>query len=156
MYGSPLEHTNCYTWGSTHPNPFEPLYYRGNTDHKVISYELRVVQPIIHDPVSGLSTYVNSNQPPVSNGRGGDPQFSRSRSHQILTRWVLWPVQEKVSTRYRHGRVGCLDDTVRVVESSAEVNTAQLVGAQDGTVVVPTMRQGLVSSSVTVFHYIIP
>ena len=58
--------------------------------------------------------------------------------------------------RYRQGRVGCLDDTVRVVASSAEVNTAQLVGAQDGTVVVPTVRQGLVSSSVTVCHYIIP
>ena len=34
-------------------------------------------------------------------------------------------------------RVGCLDDIVRVVEVSAEVNHAQLVGAQDGTVIVP-------------------
>lgn len=34
--------------------------------------------------------------------------------------------------------VGCLDDIVRVVEESAEVNHAQLVGAQDGTVSVLT------------------
>ena len=39
---------------------------------------------------------------------------------------------------FRHTRVGCLDDIVRVVEESAEVNHAQLVGAQDGTVIVPT------------------
>ena len=39
---------------------------------------------------------------------------------------------------FRRTRVGCLDDIVRVVEESAEVNHAQLVGAQDGTVIVPT------------------
>jgi hypothetical protein len=39
---------------------------------------------------------------------------------------------------YRRTRIGCLDDIVRVVESSATVNHAQLVGTQDGKVVVPT------------------
>jgi hypothetical protein len=39
---------------------------------------------------------------------------------------------------YRCTRIGCLDDIVRVVESSATVNHAQLVGTQDGKVVVPT------------------
>lgn len=39
---------------------------------------------------------------------------------------------------FRRTRVGCLDDIIRVVEESAEVNHAQLVGAQDGTVIVPT------------------
>ena len=38
---------------------------------------------------------------------------------------------------YKRTKVGCLDDIVRVVETSAEVNHAQLVGKQDGTVVVP-------------------
>ena len=32
--------------------------------------------------------------------------------------------------RYRHTIVSCMDDIVRVVEQSAEVNAAQLVGAQ--------------------------
>ena len=39
---------------------------------------------------------------------------------------------------YRRTNIGCLDDIARVVEESAEVNHAQLVGAQDGTVIVPT------------------
>ena len=39
---------------------------------------------------------------------------------------------------YRRTRIGCLDDIVRVVESSAAVNHAQLVGTQDGKVLVPT------------------
>ena len=39
---------------------------------------------------------------------------------------------------FRRTKIGCLDDIVRVVESSAEVNHAQLVGAQDGSVIVPT------------------
>ena len=39
---------------------------------------------------------------------------------------------------YRRTRIGCLDDIVRVVESSAAVNHAQLVGTQDGKVIVPT------------------
>ena len=38
---------------------------------------------------------------------------------------------------FRRTKVGCFDDIVQVVES-AEVNDAQLVGAQDGTVIVPT------------------
>ena len=38
---------------------------------------------------------------------------------------------------FRRRRVGYLD-IVRVVEESAEVNHAQLVGAHDGTVIVPT------------------
>ena len=39
--------------------------------------------------------------------------------------------------RFRHTRVGCLDDIVRVVETSAEVNVTQLVASQDGTTIVP-------------------
>lgn len=39
---------------------------------------------------------------------------------------------------YHCTKIGCLDDIVRVVEGSAEVNHAQLIGRQDGTVVVPT------------------
>ena len=39
---------------------------------------------------------------------------------------------------YRRTKIGCLDDIVRVVESSAVVNHAQLVGTQDVQVIVPT------------------
>ena len=46
---------------------------------------------------------------------------------------------------FRRTRVGCLDDIVRVVEESAEVNHAQLVGAQDGTVIVPTYNWQITS-----------
>jgi hypothetical protein len=37
---------------------------------------------------------------------------------------------------FRRTKVGCLDDIVKVVESSAVVNHAQLVGTQDGQVLV--------------------
>ena len=40
--------------------------------------------------------------------------------------------------QYRHSKIGCLDDIVRVVEQSAVVNHTQLVGKQDVTVLVPT------------------
>lgn len=40
--------------------------------------------------------------------------------------------------RYRRCAVNCLDDMVRVVESSANVNTAQIVGDQAGETCVPT------------------
>ena len=39
---------------------------------------------------------------------------------------------------YRKSKIRCLDDIVRVVEKSAAVNCAQLVGTQDGRVLVPT------------------
>ena len=39
---------------------------------------------------------------------------------------------------FRRTKIGCLDDIVKVVESSAVVNHAQLVGTQDGEVLVPT------------------
>ena len=39
---------------------------------------------------------------------------------------------------FRRTKVRCLDDIVKVVESSAVVNHAQLVGTQDGQVIVPT------------------
>ena len=39
---------------------------------------------------------------------------------------------------YRRTKIGCLDDIARVVEKSAEANHAQLVGTQDGRVLVPT------------------
>ena len=40
--------------------------------------------------------------------------------------------------KFRRTAVSCLDNLVGVVESSAEVNTAQLVGTQSGEVMVPT------------------
>ena len=40
--------------------------------------------------------------------------------------------------RYRRTFVSCLQDVVDVVNASADVNVAQLVGTQDGEVVVPT------------------
>ena len=39
---------------------------------------------------------------------------------------------------YRRTKIGCLDNIVKVVESSAVINHAQLVGTQDGQVIVPT------------------
>ena len=39
---------------------------------------------------------------------------------------------------FRRTKVGCLDDIVWVVEKSAKVNHVQLVGTQDGQVLVPT------------------
>lgn len=39
---------------------------------------------------------------------------------------------------YRRTKINCLDDIVRVVETSAVVNHAQPVGTQDGRVLVPT------------------
>ena len=39
---------------------------------------------------------------------------------------------------FRRTRVGCLDDIVLIGEQSADANHAQLVRAQDGTVIVPT------------------
>ena len=39
---------------------------------------------------------------------------------------------------FKRTKVGCLDDLVNVCEGSAKVNKSQLVGTQDGTVVVPT------------------
>ena len=39
---------------------------------------------------------------------------------------------------FRRSKVGCLDDIARVVEKSTVVNHAQLVGTQDGEVIVPT------------------
>lgn len=42
-----------------------------------------------------------------------------------------------VKQRFRRTKVGCLADIARVVNESAVVNYAQLVGTEDGTVVVP-------------------
>ena len=42
--------------------------------------------------------------------------------------------------RFRRTKVDCLDDIVRVVESSAAINHAQLVGTQSGETVVPTFK----------------
>ena len=39
--------------------------------------------------------------------------------------------------KFRRTKVGCLDDIVRVVNDSAKVNYAELVGREDGTVLVP-------------------
>ena len=46
--------------------------------------------------------------------------------------WVFGLVKQK----YRKTKVGCLDDIVKVVEDLAHVNFAQLVGLEDGTVIV--------------------
>ena len=40
--------------------------------------------------------------------------------------------------KFRRTKVGCLEDIAQVVETSATVNHAQLVGAQNGEVLVPT------------------
>ncbi len=40
--------------------------------------------------------------------------------------------------RYRKTKIGCLNDLAKVVNTSSTVNEAQLVGTQDGSVVVPT------------------
>ena len=46
---------------------------------------------------------------------------------------------------YCQAKIGCLEDIVKVAESFAVVNHAQLVGTQDGKVVVPTyLRLGTV------------
>ena len=42
-----------------------------------------------------------------------------------------------VKQKFRHAKVDSLQDLVDVVESSASVNSAQLVGTQDGEMVVP-------------------
>ena len=42
---------------------------------------------------------------------------------------------------YRRRKIGCLDDIVHAIEESAVVNHAQLVGRQDGTIVVPTYER---------------
>ena len=39
--------------------------------------------------------------------------------------------------RFRRTKVGCLDDIVKVVNDSAVVNYTQLVGKEDGTIIVP-------------------
>ena len=39
---------------------------------------------------------------------------------------------------FRQMKIGCLDDIVRVVEGLAKVNHAQLLGAHDGSMIVPT------------------
>jgi hypothetical protein len=39
--------------------------------------------------------------------------------------------------KFRRTKVGCLDDIVQVVEESSTVNHAQLVGREDGSVIVP-------------------
>ena len=48
--------------------------------------------------------------------------------------WCFWLFKQA----FRRTKVGCLDDIARVVENSATVNHAQLVGTQDGQVIVPT------------------
>ena len=42
-----------------------------------------------------------------------------------------------VKRLYRRSQVNCLDDIVKVVESSAHCNVAQLIGNQEGDVIVP-------------------
>lgn len=42
-----------------------------------------------------------------------------------------------VKQKFRRTKIGCLEDIARVVNTSAVVNHAQLVGKEDGTVIVP-------------------
>ena len=44
---------------------------------------------------------------------------------------------------YRRERVSCLEDIVKTVNKSSTVNVAQLVGTQDGQVIVPMYVTGL-------------
>lgn len=48
--------------------------------------------------------------------------------------WCFGLIKQKL----RRTNVNCLDDIVKVVESSAEANHAQLVGTQNGDILVPT------------------
>ena len=43
-----------------------------------------------------------------------------------------------VKQKFRKTEVGCLNESAKVVEESASVNIAQLVGTQDGKVIIPT------------------
>ena len=43
-----------------------------------------------------------------------------------------------VKQKFRKTEVGCLNEIAKVVEESASVNIAQLVGTQDGEVIIPT------------------
>ena len=47
--------------------------------------------------------------------------------------WCIGLLKQK----FRRTKVGCLNDIVKVVEESAAVNFAQLVGNEDGTIIVP-------------------
>ena len=64
--------------------------------------------------------------------------------------------------RFRRTNVSCLNDIVRVVESSAEVNHTQLVATQDNNVLVPTYNwsqffeqhfQRTALAGITSFHH---
>ena len=47
-----------------------------------------------------------------------------------------------IKQKYRKTFVGCVEDIASVVSKSSEVNEAQLVGAQDGTSIVPMFDWG--------------
>ena len=57
-----------------------------------------------------------------------------SRSHEVFAQLVLWAFWVSVLS----DKNGYLDDIIKVVESSAMVNHAQLLGTQDGQIIVPT------------------
>ena len=43
-----------------------------------------------------------------------------------------------IKQRFRRTEVGCVRDIVNVVEQSATVNSAQLIGHENGDIIVPT------------------
>ena len=57
-------------------------------------------------------------------------------THQVFAR-LVWCFS-LLKQAYKWTRIGCLDDIVWVVKSLAAVNHAQLVGTQNGKVLVPT------------------
>ena len=63
---------------------------------------------------------------------------TQERSHYSHTKfspdWCFGLFKQAYSRR----KIGCLDDIAQAVQESAVVNHAQLVGRQDGTVLVPT------------------
>ena len=69
--------------------------------------------------------------------------------------WCFGLLKQKL----RRSKVDCMEDIVKVVEKSANVNCAQQVGTQSGEIIVPTYNwQGLLSPffkripSITKFH----
>lgn len=57
-----------------------------------------------------------------------------SRAYQIFARLVFFGLFKQ---KFRRADVGCLNDIADIVRASATVNSVQLVGSQEGEVLVP-------------------
>ena len=65
---------------------------------------------------------------------GGDYNIiSASWAHEVFPDWCFGLVKSK----YRKMKIGCLDDIVKAVHQLGSPNVAQLVGTQDGDIIVP-------------------